>query len=211
VLAFNQNDLAGTPTVPCAASTQYSICGTVTAAEDSSPLASVPVELLGSDGEFKATTKTDQAGAYRFVPSDGLTANDTYFITPAVGRTMSPIPLQTAVTALTSVGAVANLQIRGWTSPLTVTTGVSGTVVLISTTSYASANAPALNPNSVASSGFYSAASASNGSATLQLPTGSYYVTCWVPQLTGETTTYNRFSSGPYSVSANQAQSISCH
>jgi hypothetical protein len=217
VEVFDENDLAGTPSL---CPNPPSICGTVTAAENSSALANVPVELLDAQGSLVTTANSHQDGTYSF---GSLTANATYYIVPVVGRTMSATPLraaanpsQTNLSQLTLYGPQVNLQIRGWLSPFQVTSSVPGATVFISAVSYNGDNAPSLNPNSSFSSGLYSANTGSTGSVTLPLPDGTYYVTCWIPTSSGGSVAYRRSpangSFGPSQVFPNSlTQPVLCN
>jgi hypothetical protein len=212
VMIFDENDntFGGTPSV-CIGSTT-TICGTVTAAENSAALTNVPVQLLDWQRKLLATQKTNTLGGFSF--SSGLVLNSTYTVVPLVARTQSASPSMVTVPALTAVGATINLQIRGRTGTLQVTGNPPGSAVLISTASYPAADAPPINP-SAPTAGIVSAAVELSGTATAQLPAGAYYVTCWIPQFSGASATYVRTpaagSDGPFTINPDGAVSVTCN
>lgn len=191
------------------------ICGTISAAENPTiQLANVPVELRDWHGTLLSTTKSDSSGGYSFGPT-GLSTNNTYYVTPVVGRTESAVPLYNPVANLQSVGALVNPQIRGVPGTLQISGAPAGSYILISTASYTGSNAPTMNSRFSGSIGYYSAATGWDGAASVHAPTGtSYYLTCWVAQPAGPSVTYARMpasgSSGPYTVSPNTTVPLSC-
>jgi len=212
VMVFYDNDLAGTPNVSCAGLSNYTICGNVTAAENTSvTLSGVPIKLRNAQGDLVAVVKTDGSGNYIF---GSLTPNATYYVAPVVGRTQSANPLQFPIQNLQSVGAQVNLQIQGWPGTLQVNTGSVASFVLISTGAYNGTNAPALSPNA-ANGNFETAVAGADGTANVSLPAGTYYLTCWKAQLSGATMAYTRDpvsgSGGPFaSLSPNQVEQVAC-
>jgi len=213
ILVFDENDLAGTsPACSGSSAGNPKICGTITAAESTTTaLPNIPVDLLDFQGKLLATHKTDSSGMYQF---DNLSLNATYYVTPVMGRTESAAPSQYAIPQLQSIGGLANMQIRGVPSALNIATNAPGSSILISAANYTGTNAPSLNPKSSASKGFYSATSQWNGKATVQVPPGNYYVTCWVAQQQGSQINYVRTpasgSNGPFSISPNAGSSATC-
>jgi hypothetical protein len=216
ILVFNQTDLNNTAGTTPVCTNPTMICGTVTAAENSSvTLSGVPIQLRNSQGQFVATTQSDSSGKYSFDSSasgGNLVTGVDYYVVPVTGRTESATPMQFPIPTLTAVGAIANLQIRGVPGMLKIASSSPGSAILISTSRYNGSVSPTLDPNNM--SGFYTATAGWDGSASVSVPTGGYYITCWASAATGGSVVYNRVpsngSNGPYNITPNLMIPITC-
>jgi len=209
VLVFDQTNLGGTPNA-CPSGPAMQICGTVVATEDGvTTLPGIPVELRDWHGTLLTTQKTNDSGAYSFTA--GLTAGNTYYITPEIDRTQSATPTQYPIQSLPGIGAQANLALRGWPGTLQVNTAGVGSFILISTAVYSESNAPTMNP-AAGASGYYTITAQGDGTAALSASQGSYYMTCWQQRISNGSVTYIRnpatSSSGPHPISPNQVTII---
>ena len=169
-----------------------SICGQVTSAETSGPLANVTLQLRdAAGGQVKQITKTATDGSYSFT---GL-AQPSYYVTPVVDRTQSSSPSQASV----SVSFGANFVVRGVSTSLQFMNLSPGTIILLTpNTAYTAAAMPVVKPGTAAEASYYLVTSEADGTATTQVPAGKpYYYVCW--KHVGSAGTYTR--STPASVS----------
>jgi len=213
VMIFYDNLPAATPQIApnaCPNGPPLQICGTVTASamEDLlNPLTGVPIQLLNASGAVLSTQKSNGLGRFSFTSL--LTTGATYFIAPVVGRAQTAAPLVYPIQNLPSTGALARLQIYGWPGAIQVNS-TPGTAVIISTFNYSGANAPTISASSLAS--LYSTSIGQTGVSSVPLPMGSYYVTCWVAQMSGGTATFNRSpTKGPETVTIGQTTPVLCN
>ena len=202
---------------PAPSCNALAICGTVRAAESPNPLlGGIPIELHDNLGRILRSQKTASNGTYRFLAADGLVLNNTYAVSPVVQRMQSPIPLQFPAVNLPSTGIVADFKIHGVAGNFKVTGTPPGSFILISTAGYAGANPPSITPSNAVGSGFYSAATGLDGTATVFVPAGvSYYLTCWLAQPSDQTVQYARSPAsgnrGPYTSVLNQEVDLTCY
>ena len=161
------------------------ICGTVykgetTTSSSADELSGIVVQLRDSRGVLLKSLKTHNDGSYRFLsPPAG-----NYIVQVAVDRKQVAIPAQFNL----SVGGQAIFRISGVTSKVNVT-GVQGTFALLAPAAsfpggYTGANPPNTN---LAAGGVrtYSAVIGSNGTATIPVARGAYFLTCWKPNSGG--------------------------
>ena len=159
------------------------VCGTIQAPTDEGGggLPGVTVQILDDKGAVKRTTKTDNNGNYTFT---GLATGSTYYVNPVVGRNQISAP----VLARVPQGGV-NPGVRGRAAVIQVSNAKPRTFILITGAAYdapgcAGNNMKAPNVGQLATVQMPFATSAvakADGTANLEVPAGTYFISCWTP------------------------------
>jgi hypothetical protein len=165
------------------------------------PLNGIVVQLRDTNGNV-IQTQPSSGGSYSFtVPATPpLTPPTIYNVSVAVprGAVASPMGYQA------TIGSPVHLDfgVRNIPVPFQVQ-DVPGTFVLITPTSYNSNTPPTVNMNSTSPSQAWTKTIGQEGSVTMQVPRGSYYITCWKQAICSGKTTYRQTSSAPIYGGAN--------
>ena len=146
----------------------------------------LPVELRDANGRVMATSLTDNQGQYGF--GSGIAqAGSNYYVSVVPARTQSATPQ--AITPLLPTGASVNLNLGGYPATIQVTGNPSDFVLV--TTNQWPANTAAPGTGAAAS---FTNVIGTNNTATINVPNGSYWLTCWRLQPCGSKMVYLRMS-----------------
>jgi len=137
------------------------------------------------------TVQTDNNGEYEYNPG----APGTFIVRPVSDRLQSPDPLERRAT---SGGLEANFTLRGVPAKLTFANQPAGTFILVTPGPYAGAGShspPAVRQTDTNVPLTFSTIVNADGSASVSVPAGTYYVTCWRPVVSGPRVTYMKSAS----------------